>query len=792
MGFASPELGQQYFSIGTVAIWNVASLARTAARLILFNLINIKVHMRNYILLPIICLCLLFSGLAHGQLRIVTYNTNTFDTEVGNSNIRTVRAQADIVLEAIGEEIVNGIARPADIILLQEQQQPDTTTQNLLNRINSIYQSQGITYARGFEVGNTTSGSGLGTPNSGEIRQAVLYRTDTVELISEASFGDLSGGLISQPRETLLHQFRPIGFSSDSDLFIFNAHFEAGDFDEDMAGRETEADQIRQFIDMNNLGSSNVIVAGDLNVSDNFNTSSTSAFGNLSALELLSADGDGRVLDPLFPNGEMVNFSILDFGVPNTQFGVNLAPMLTQSPSNGAGPLVGGGIDDRFDFILQSDELLDGDGVASIPNSLRAFGNNGSTLNTAINNGNSITINGLTSFSTGQVLNALESASDHLPVVEDFQLPATLSAQLVSPVPSELALGEAATVELLITNTTNVQTANGADDLDFVVSTSGDVTGSFNGTDAALGGGVSVTLLLDTSEAGFRNGIITITSDGEGELLNGSTQINVSFSVGDAGPQTFASLDGIFSAQVEEDEIDAFGTDVDMAFFNVQGDDDMFTVYSLVDFDTSTIGEVSAINSLSLELTQSNAFFSANGGLEFFLASDTRSVDINDAARYISGQGDGVVNTGSAVVGNAFGTLLPLGNGTYNETQTGDVDTILFSLDAAGEAFAISQINSGGLLRVIATPADANVQATYSGAVSLLTPPSPPVLNVVATPVEVLLGDVNRDGVVNFFDISPFIDLLSDEAFQAEADIDGNGVVNFFDISPFIQVLSSQ
>ena len=55
-----------------------------------------------------------------------------------------------------------------------------------------------------------------------------------------------------------------------------------------------------------------------------------------------------------------------------------------------------------------------------------------------------------------------------------------------------------------------------------------------------------------------------------------------------------------------------------------------------------------------------------------------------------------------------------------------------------------------------------------------------------------LLGDVNRDGVVNFFDISPFIDLLSVEAFQAEADIDGNGVVNFFDISPFIQVLSSQ
>ena len=92
--------------------------------------------------------CVLFSGSVHGQLRIVTYNTNTFDTEVGASNIRTVRAGADIVIEAIGEEVVNGIARPADIILLQEQQQPDTTTQDFLERINLIYQSQGITYAR--------------------------------------------------------------------------------------------------------------------------------------------------------------------------------------------------------------------------------------------------------------------------------------------------------------------------------------------------------------------------------------------------------------------------------------------------------------------------------------------------------------------------------------------------------------------------------------------------------------------------------------------------------------------
>ena len=52
-------------------------------------------------------------------------------------------------------------------------------------------------------------------------------------------------------------------------------------------------------------------------------------------------------------------------------------------------------------------------------------------------------------------------------------------------------------------------------------------------------------------------------------------------------------------------------------------------------------------------------------------------------------------------------------------------------------------------------------------------------------------GDVNRDGFVNFSDISPFIDLLSSQEFQFEADLDRNGVVDFFDISPFIELLAA-
>lgn len=55
---------------------------------------------------------------------------------------------------------------------------------------------------------------------------------------------------------------------------------------------------------------------------------------------------------------------------------------------------------------------------------------------------------------------------------------------------------------------------------------------------------------------------------------------------------------------------------------------------------------------------------------------------------------------------------------------------------------------------------------------------------------ETLLGDVNQDGVVNFLDIAPFIELLSTDGFSLEADVDGNGVVDFLDISPFITLLS--
>src|SRR5688500_10964843 len=80
---------------------------------------------------------------APAQLRIVTYNTAT-----GNpTGVQTARPGMEIVLESIGEETINGIARPIDVLLLQDQYSTDmgdyalddVATQSFVDLMNSLY-----------------------------------------------------------------------------------------------------------------------------------------------------------------------------------------------------------------------------------------------------------------------------------------------------------------------------------------------------------------------------------------------------------------------------------------------------------------------------------------------------------------------------------------------------------------------------------------------------------------------------------------------------------------------------
>ena len=77
--------------------------------------------------------------------------------------------------------------------------------------------------------------------------------------------------------------------------------------------------------------------------------------------------------------------------------------------------------------------------------------------------------------------------------------------------------------------------------------------------------------------------------------------------------------------------------------------------------------------------------------------------------------------------------------------------------------------------------------------VSFALPFVPPAVSkMVVSKTEILLGDCNLDGVVNFNDISPFIELLSTDSFLAQADTNQSGEVDFDDIAMFITILASE
>ena len=70
------------------------------------------------------------------------------------------------------------------------------------------------------------------------------------------------------------------------------------------------------------------------------------------------------------------------------------------------------------------------------------------------------------------------------------------------------------------------------------------------------------------------------------------------------------------------------------------------------------------------------------------------------------------------------------------------------------------------------------------------------IMITFASANDLLIGDTNLDGIVNFLDISPFISILSggagfDPQAIANADINQSGEVNFLDISPFINALAN-
>lgn len=351
------------------------------------------------------------------------------DLRIASYNITgDARSGMDTVLRAFGDQVVNGVSRPVDIIALQETDSQATDTQTIVNLLNTIYGAN--TYARGNTNGATT---GAGT-------QGIVYRTSTVQLVAETAFGSsVPGGV---PRQVLRYQLHPVGFASTNDFYLYVAHPKASDTTADANIRNDEAFTVRLNMDALPQGT-NIIYAADTNFYRSTEPGWTT-FTN---------SGNGQLFDPINQVGNWNN---------NAAF----AAVHTQSPTTSARfpGQVTGGMDDRFDMQLVSNELTDGVGLDITPSTYRVLGNNGSTFNGDIDSPANTWVWNPVAGSTvtrSALLTALASITDHLPVIADYTI---VGATDTTP-PTLQSIDDGDADNLVAVNTTMTYTVTFSEDI---------------------------------------------------------------------------------------------------------------------------------------------------------------------------------------------------------------------------------------------------------------------------------------------------------------------------------------
>jgi len=184
---------------------------------------------------------------------------------------------------------------------------------------------------------------------------------------------------------------------SDIEFNLYGVHFKASSGTSNASERLEEATILRNYL--NNLSENHrFIVGGDFNIYSN-SSSSEPAFNMLTGT---SDDNGGQLFDPIDRIGNWHNNS--SFADVHTQS--------TRTTSFGGG--ANGGMDDRFDWLFVSENILDNaSSMYYIEDTYWAVGNDGNHFNDAINNGNNSSV-------PNEIADALHEASDHLPVYMDI------------------------------------------------------------------------------------------------------------------------------------------------------------------------------------------------------------------------------------------------------------------------------------------------------------------------------------------------------------------------------------
>ena len=300
---------------------------------------------------------------AQGQFKLMSYNLLEFPEAPPDNRELLLN---DILAEA-----------DPDILLVQELQSPlgaDLITDHSFNYTTKNMQAASFVF-------NTSGGTNL--------NQLLYYNADKLKLLT-------TDQIATSLRDINYYKLRLQTVSMNTspvDIHVFIAHLKASQGD---ANEEWRFNMVQQFT--NYLSSlpadARVILGGDMNFYS----------GNENGVQqLVSGNSPIPLVDPLNQIGNWhTNSSFADIHTQSTR--------QSNSPFNDFG--AGGGLDDRFDFIFLSANLLDDtQAVYYQDGSYETLGNSGNCYNSAI----AASICGGNSDQLFR--NNLYNMSDHLPVL---------------------------------------------------------------------------------------------------------------------------------------------------------------------------------------------------------------------------------------------------------------------------------------------------------------------------------------------------------------------------------------
>ena len=351
--------------------------------------------MRKLIAVLNLLICLSSFGQFKDSLKVLHYNVLNYrnhfnECTSSTNNISQKEAHLRTILNYVQADLVsfNEIAN--------RQSAADSLNQEVMAHI------QGVSYSMA-----PFSGSSF-------LANALFYNAEKLVYHSKDVINkDLDGNdlvrLIDAHR-LYYNQASALSAGDTTFLIVYQLHLKAGSELDDLDERN-KATQSFMAYHQNHHAGHHYLLMGDLNVK----SSNEQAYENMTT----DASAHLRFIDPIDQQGAWNSNS--NFAQIHTQS--------TRSTSTNDGCFSGGGLDDRFDFILCSKELLDGSSpLQYIPSSYVTLGNDGLHFNKDL-------LSPANTSEPDSVINALYACSDHLPVIAQLELSSQYSnlEELIKP-----------------------------------------------------------------------------------------------------------------------------------------------------------------------------------------------------------------------------------------------------------------------------------------------------------------------------------------------------------------------